>query len=179
MAHQLKAHGSTLLTSVLRIKRALGMLGLLLLAAASAQAETASIHLHDGTTVRGEVVGLKGGSYQIQSSSLGTLNIPQSKIKLVEFNAGASASSAAPAPASTAGADAATLANITSRLQNSPALLGDIQSLANDPAIMAIVKDPEIQRLIAAGDYTALMNNAKMRRLMSNSKIRGITSQLK
>jgi len=154
----------------------------------SVVAETAAIHLNDGTTVRGEVVGLKGGSYQIRSSSLGELNIPQSKIKLVEFNPGAVQANAT-TPASQSGdllsnntnanTAAATLSNITSRLQNSPALMGDIQSLTNDPDIMAIVQDPEIQRLISAGDYSALMQNSKMRRLMGNSKIGSVTSQLK
>ena len=65
-----------------------------------ALAEVAAIHLNDGTTVRGEVIGLKGGSYQIKSNSLGELNIPQSKIKLVEFN-----------PSTTAAAPAAPAAN--------------------------------------------------------------------
>jgi|GEM_PF-626065 len=153
---------------------------------ASASAEVAAIHLNDGTTVRGEVVGLKGGSYQIRTESLGELNIPQSNIKLVEFNPAAASAQAnaitpstSSAPNANAAAASSTLANITSRLQNSPALMGDIQSLTNDPDVMALVQDPEIQRLISAGDYAALMQNPKMRRLMSNSKIRSITNQLK
>ena len=152
----------------------------------SANAEVAAIHLNDGTTVRGEVVGLKGDSYQIRTESLGELNIPQSKIKLVEFNpsaAQASANAIAPSAPNNSQTNAAAassaMASITSRLQNSPGLMGDIQSLTNDPDVMAIVQDPEIQRLIAAGDYTTLMQNPKMRRLMSNSKIRSITNQLK
>jgi len=48
-----------------------------------ASAEVAAIHLNDGTTVRGEVIGLKGGSYQIRTESLGELSIPQEKIKIV------------------------------------------------------------------------------------------------
>ena len=151
-----------------------------------ASAEVAAIHLNDGTTVRGEVIGLKGGSYQIRTESLGELSIPQEKIKIVEFNPAssqASANSIAPVAPNTgsnsANASSATLANISSRLQNSPALMGDIQSLTNDPDVMAIVQDPEIQRLISAGDYATLMNHPKMRRLMNNSKIRGITNQLK
>jgi len=149
-----------------------------------ASAEVAAIHLNDGTTVRGEVVGLKGDSYQIRTESLGELNIPQSKIKLVEFNPAAPQASVksttiAPAGAGDSAAASQALSSITSRLQNSPGLMSDIHSLTNDPDVMAIVQDPEIQRLIAAGDYTALMKNPKMRRLMSNSKVRGITNQLK
>ena len=147
----------------------------------AAYAETAAIHLEDGTTLRGEVISLKGGNYQIKTQALGVLDIPQNQIKLVEFNPTATAATARPAPGQGAGnpAAAAQLADITSRLQNSPALLSDIQSLSNDPAIMSIVQDPEIQRLIAAGDYAALMANSKMRRLMGNAKIRKITGQLK
>lgn len=161
---------------------------ILLLSTTPALAETASIHLNDGTTVRGEVIGLKDGNYQIRSSSLGTLDIPQSKIKLVEFGATATINNVASAPASSvngelgapaSGASAAALANITSRLQNSPGLMSNISSLAEDPDIRAIVEDPEIQRLIQAGDFSSLMTNPKMRKLMNNSKIKDITNQLK
>lgn len=164
----------------------LAIVTILLLTTTSAKAETAAIHLNDGTTVRGEVIGLKDGSYQIRSSSLGTLNIPQSKIKLVEFNPATGLSSTVTEPtgptessAANSGVNPAALASITSRLQNSPEILNNITSLAEDPDIMSIVQDPEIQRLIQAGDYTSLMSNPKMQRLMSNSKIKNITRQLK
>lgn len=150
---------------------------LLLMPAGASLAETASIHLQDGSTIRGEVVSLKGGSYQVQTKTLGVLTIPQTNVRMVEY--GAAANSTTPDNSLANGAENAQMAAITSRLKNSPALLGDIQALTNDPAIMAIVKDPEIQRLIASGDYAGLMKNSKMRRLMNNSKIRDITGQLK
>jgi len=171
------------LASMTTIKRLLatGCLLAASLTGSGAAAETASIHLHDGTTVRGEVVGLKGGSYQIRSNSLGPLNITQDRIKLVEYGASAAVSPAAPAPSTAPSTTAAAsqLSAISSRLQSSPGLLSDVQSLTNDPDIMAVVQDQEIQRLIAAGDYAALMKNAKMRKLMRNPKIRSLTNALK
>ena len=162
----------------------LSVMALLCLPSMAATAETAAIHLQDGSTIRGEVVSLKGGSYQVQTQTLGVLTISQNNVRVVEYGAPNAALNntqpAAPAPAPGANsAQSSQMAAITSRLQNSPALLGDIQALSNDPAIMAIVKDPEIQRLISSGDYASLMSNPKMRRLMSNSKIRNITGQLK
>jgi len=138
-------------------------------------AETASIHLLDGSTIRGEVVSLKGGNYKIQTPTLGELNIPQSNIRSVEYGATANSTQ----PVLTPDTSNAQLATITSQVQNTPALLGDIQALSNDPAIMAIVQDPEIQRLISNGDYIGLMKNPKMKELMNNSKIRDLTSKLK
>ena len=157
---------------------------LLSFASVASTAETAAIHLQDGSTIRGEVVSLKGGSYQVQTQTLGVLDIPQTKVRLVEYGApSATLNNAQPGTSTNtqglSNAQNSQMAAITSRLQNSPALLGDIQALSNDPAIMSIVQDPEIQRLIASGDYESLMSNPKMRRLMGNSKIRNITGQLK
>jgi len=152
----------------------------LLISAATVQAETASIHLLDGSTIRGEVVSLKGGNYKIKTPTLGELDIPQSNIQSVEYGTPATSASAnSNQPALTPGSSSAQLAAIAAQLQNSPALLGDIQALSNDPAIMAIVQDPEIQRLIASGDYLGLMKNSKMQQLMNNAKIRDLTGKLK
>lgn len=173
-------HSSSPRASVVATLARNALFVLLTFATHIAHAETASVHLQDGSTIRGEVVSLAGGSYQIQTQTLGVLTIPQHNIKMVEF--GASNNTASPATDSApdvTSAENAQMAAITSRLQNSPALLGDIQALSNDPAIMAIVKDPEIQRLIASGDYASLMANPKMRKLMGNAKIRDITSKLK
>ncbi len=150
--------------------------------AEAARAETANIHLLDGSTIRGEVVSLKGGSYKIQTPALGELNIPQSKVRSIEYGASASTNSSranSVQPSPTPGASSAQLAAIASQLQNSPTLLSDVQALSNDPAIMAIVQDPEIQQLIASGDYLGLMQNPKMQQLMNNSKIRDLTNKLK
>ena len=154
---------------------------LMFLTSIAATAETAAIHLQDGSTIRGEVVSLKGGNYQVQTQALGVLSIPQGNVRLVEYgepNTALDIAQDAPV-ANGPSPDSSQIAAIASRLKNSPALLGDIQTLSDDPAIMAVVQDPEIQRLIADGDYTSLMTHPKMRRLMSNSKIRDITSQLK
>ncbi len=148
-----------------------------LLVSGPSVAEEASIHLTDGTTLRGEVLSLKGGTYQIQTRSLGTLKIPQNDVRLVEYGAAASPSLAlTPAQAPI---DSAQMQGILSKLQNTPSLIGTVQSLAQDPDMQRVLQDPEIQKAIAAGDYASLMANPKMQRLMSNDKIQAITQQLK
>ncbi len=146
-----------------------------LLATAPSKAEEASVHLTDGTTLRGEVLSLKGGTYQIQTRSLGTLSIPQNDVRVVEYGAATSSSlSSAQAPQ-----DSEQMQGILSKLQNSPGLIAMVQSLAQDPDMQRVMQDPEIQRAIAAGDYSSLMANPKMQRLMGNQKIQAITQQLK
>jgi hypothetical protein len=148
-----------------------------LLATAPSAAEEASVLLTDGTTLRGEVLSLKGGTYQIQTRSLGTLSIPQNDVRVVEYGA-ATSSSLSPSPAQ-APPDSAQMQGILSKLQNSPGLIAMVQSLAQDADMQRVLQDPEIQRAIAAGDYSSLMANPKMQRLMGNQKIQAITQQLK
>ncbi|MEM7220589.1 MAG: hypothetical protein AAF515_19665 [Pseudomonadota bacterium] len=150
---------------------------LLLAVAASARAEQAAIHLTDGSTLRGEVVGLTSSGYRVRSSALGEMTIPQSRVRVIEY--GGATSEAAPVDAPTANDTGGLQSSIMARLSGNPALLQSIMSLSDAPEMRAVIEDPDIQRAIAAGDYASLLRNPKMRRLMSNAKVRSITNELK
>ena len=134
--------------------------------------EVATIHLVDGSRIRGEVRSLKGGVYTIQGDALGTISIPQGKVRVVEYGA-------TQTPKTEPVIDDATLNSVQSRLLSDPNILTAIQSLQNDPDVLAVMNDPEIQRAIEAGDYASLMNNAKIIRLMQNNAVKGITQQVR
>lgn len=152
------------------------------------------VHLQDGTQIRGEIVSLKGGAYEIRSNSLGTLRVPQDQVRLVDYNpattSAGSGTEATLAGAATLGGGRTAVrpasgavvdptAGLTNRLQADPDLMRRVLALAGEPAMQAVLADPTIQQAIAAGDYESLLNNPKMRRLLGHSEIRALTGELK
>ncbi len=144
----------------------------LTLYAAPLAAETATIELTDGSKLRGELVSLKGGSYEVKTRSLGTLKIPQEDVALVSYKTASATASSAPA----ADANSAAVTNLQQQMAGDPETLSLIMGLGNDPAIQAVVADPEIQAAIARGDFEMLMNHPKIQQMMRHPTVRKITS---
>lgn len=152
----------------------------LFLVAGLAHADIATIVLHDGSQLRGEVVSLKQGAYTIKTASAGVLSIPQEQIKVVQYGASAPlANSVEQTPAETVGITQNMVSDMQRRLMQNPNIMATIESLKDDPQIQALVQDPAVQAAIAAGDYISLMNNPKFLALLNNPKVKGITQQVK
>jgi len=137
----------------------------------SAIADIATIHLVDGSRIRGELQSLTEGKFTILSADLGTISIPESKVRLVEYGASKSTTEHR--------VDDSILNSVQSRLSSNPNILATLQSLQNDPDVLAVMNDEQIQRAIRMGDYTSLMNNPKIIRLMQNSTIKEITREVR
>ncbi len=153
------------------------LLGALLwLVAIHAVAEVATIHLQDGSKLRGEVLSLKGGAYTVETVSTGTLRIPQDQVKLVEYGAASAPQASGSAMgAATNALDPGLLQSMQARMLQDPNIMALIESLKDDASVQAIVNDPEIQAAIASGDILSLLNNPRFKALMENPRIRSIT----
>lgn len=154
--------------------------------AAAARAETATVELTDGSTLRGEVLSLKNNAYHLRTESLGTVTIPQSKVALVRYGAAGTASAA-----STAGRNNATrpelppgtnlnqaVSDLMTRLQADPQALRDITALGSDPALQALLEDPAIRQAILSQDYSSLAGHPKVRALMNHPTVRKLSSRM-
>ena len=153
---------------------------ILLFIAANAAAETATIELLDGSTLKGEVLSLKAGAYQVKTPSLGVIQIPQSDVALVRYEPAVSNPTAAvDAPPSRAGAEAMldgnALAALQAQLSQNPQTLALIMSLGQDPVVQSILHDPEIRAAIAAGNLQPLLQHPKIQQLMAHPTVRAIT----
>ncbi len=142
------------------------------LGCASASADIATIHMLDGSQIRGEVVSLKGGNYDVMSQSLGRVTLKQSDVRLVEYGANESAPTTPNAHAKSQ------IQGLQSQMLSDPSIVAMIQSLKNDPSLQAIATDSEIQSAIASGNFELLMNHPKFRALMNNDTVREITRKM-
>ena len=148
------------------------LLSLSLVCTVPVAAETATIELTDGSKLRGELLSLKGGAYEIKTQTLGILKIPQEDIALVSYKTAATTTQAP----SAASAESAGVASLQQELVGNPETLSLIMGLGNDPAIQAVVADPEIQAAIARGDFDMLMKHPKIQKMMRHPTVRQITS---
>ena len=149
------------------------------LLSAQVTAETATIHLQDGSQLRGEVISLKGGAYTIATESAGTLSIAEREIELVEYGAGPGAETAQSVQNRALNLDQGMLQGMQTRLLADPKVMALIESLRSDADVQALVSDPEIKAAIASGDFLSLLNNPKFTQFMQNPKVRSITEAAK
>lgn len=151
-----------------------------------AMAEQATILLNDGSQILGEVVSLKGGSYRVKTSSLGEIDLKQGDVKLIRYaNKALPATPIAAAPTASAKVSASSpqlasmFQGVQQRISSDPAMMQKIQSMAQDPALQAILNDPQIKSALESGDFASLMANPKIHQLMNHSTVKQITQQIK
>ena len=60
-----------------------GVLGLIV--ALSSWGQQASIRLHDGSILHGEVIGLANSVYTLRGESFGVIKVPQSNIRTIDY----------------------------------------------------------------------------------------------
>jgi hypothetical protein len=139
----------------------------LTLAAVTTAAEMREIELSDGSVITGEVVSLSGGIYTVRSSTLGTLRIEASKVRVIRL------------PGSAAPRDAGSQAkSLEDKMLGDSDIMETIRVLQNDPDFQQILQDPEIMKAVQTGDFDALMNNPKFMKLLNKQAVQDINKKL-
>jgi radical SAM superfamily enzyme len=152
------------------IRTILISLALLLSAAGPLVAgEEKEIELSDGSVITGEVVSMIGGVYTIRSGSLGSITVPDSKVRSIRQKDAALSSS------SGVGGQVRPLQE---RMESDPAVMERIRGLKDDPDFRMVLEDPEIMRAVETGDIAALMANPRFLQLMHNPAVRDIQNRM-
>ena len=127
------------------------------------------IELADGSILTGEVVSMSGGAYTIRTDAMGTISVPESKVRSIRTK-GASSSSAGPA--------AGQIRPLQERMESDPAVMEMIRGLKDDPDFRKVLEDQEMMRAVEAGDMGTLMANPKFLQLMNNATVRDIQNKM-
>jgi hypothetical protein len=147
----------------------IGLIFVALFITQSAVAEVREIQLKDGSVITGTVRSFDGDTYVIESDSLGTISLSNTKIQAIRSAGGYSANqSVSPSD----------LIDIQQQLLNNAETMELIKALQNDPQIQAILNDPQLLQSIAAGDVQALTNNIKFKALIDHPKIQEISNKV-
>jgi len=151
-----------------------GLLALTLSSSSMAQ-QQAHIELQDGSSLRGELIGLENGVYRIRTRHLGVIELNQADIRSLGYGDAPTVSNSS---GTTAGSP---LSGQLNALQQG--MMGDestmklIMGLADDPAVQAILSNPTLMQSISSGDLGALSKDPDFTRLMNHPTVRQIQRQ--
>lgn len=138
------------------------------------------ITLQDGSQIKGTLVEVSGGEYVIQTESFGTITVNESDVVSM------TAPGAAPVAASggSYGSDLAgnpmmqQVASMQTQIMADPNLMLDIQSMAEDPELVAIMSDQQFMSLLMSGNTAALQSDPRMQKLMENPSMRNLIQKI-
>lgn len=146
------------------------------------------VELVDGSIIRAEVLSMDGKTYRLRSDTLGTIAVPEYRVKAVRSLAASSESSvhSQVAPESTFSPTAPPVAmpaptpsstDLQQTLSQNPAAMSKILSLQDDPLMQQVLGDVNTMRAVRAGDLGALMRDPNVRALMNHPTIRELSGQ--
>ena len=145
----------------------------LTLAGTAYAGEMKIIELTDGSVVTGEVLSLTNGTYTIQTETMGTLSVPDGKIKAIRCKGAGSGASSEPAAA-----NAGEIQSLTTKMMADQNIMSMIESLKDDPEFAAILQDPAIMNAIQNNDIAALTSNPKFMKIMNNATVQNIQKKV-
>lgn len=120
----------------------------------------------DGSVIQGEVTAFSGGIYTINSKTLGTIKLPDKKIRQIQpLNSGTRGSKQNTAQ------PAEQIDQVQQQMMNDPETLKLIEQLQNDPSVQKILQDQELMDAIAQGDLNRVGEDPKIKALMDNKTV--------
>ena len=143
-------------------------------APAFAQQPIQTIHLKDGTTIKGQLINVANGSYTIASPTMGQVKVSADQILSIN-------SAEAPGGGSIqVGADgkisADTINDVKTNMMQDPAIMSLIQDLMKDPEIAELMKNPSLMQDALSMDPQKIQNNPEVQQLMQNPTMQKIIS---
>ena len=142
-------------------------------------ASAATLILHDGSVINGDITTLSNDIYTIETESLGTVRVRRQDIRTIELSDDAAPSPAAGAANIEMPTGPAGLQALQQSLMQNANLFTMVQSLQNDPQVQAVLSDPEVMSAIASGNLELLMSHPKIIALTGNPKVREVIEEVR
>ncbi|MBF0386232.1 MAG: hypothetical protein HQL20_00085 [Candidatus Omnitrophica bacterium] len=130
------------------------------------------ITLKDGSTIQGKILGMEKGAYLIESAAIGELRVKESEVVLI------TAPGAAPRENIPPAAESPDLQAVQARMMADPSLMAELQAIASDPEVMALVTDPAFMQAAQARDMAAIQANPRTAQLMNNPKVKALIERM-
>ncbi len=147
------------------------------------------ITLQDGSQIKGHLVGVQGDNYIVDSGSMGQLLIKMTNVASItnpQLSAPAVPSQApvaavgfpsAPKGAGNLNENQQQIQQMQQQILKDPALMANIQNLAQDPSFMQLLQDPELMKAIMSYDMESVQKNPKVQALMSHPKMQEVLQE--
>jgi len=146
------------------------LMWLILPVAAGYAGELREIEMTDGSIITAEVISLSGGSYTINSAALGTIQVPEPKVRAIRIR---------PSDRNPAASSSADTRSLQDKMLNDKEIMTMILSLQNDLEFKKILEDPQMMKAVNDGDVAALSANPRFMKLLNNSVVQDIQKKVK
>ncbi len=153
----------------------------ILIPASWAEPKLRVIALKDGSSVQGRIMGIERGAYIIESSALGEIRVREDDVVSI-VSPGDSVPATGPVSSSSTFAPASSgleLEAVQTMIMSDPALMMDIQAIAGDPEVMALISDPAFMQAVQAKDVAAIQSSERTMQLMANPKIKALIEKMR
>jgi hypothetical protein len=160
------------MTALNQIKRKIVAVGLVFLFITLSFGPLASagalnrFELKDGSVIQGKILSYRKGVYKINSDVLGTIALPESKIRAIQPASASGNKTPPPSPPS-----AHNLDKIQQQMMNDPETVQLIQQLENNPSVQEILQDKELMDAIARGNLDRVGADPKIKALMRQETV--------
>lgn len=151
-------------------KKALGLIFLLVLFTFSfAWASGLNrFELMDGSVVQGQILSYSGGVYRINSDALGTISLPEEKIRAIKPAQNADSQGGDNNPP----ADGVQkIDQMQDRMLSDPETVRLIEKLQNNPSVQSILQDEELMQAISQGNLNRVSEDPKIKALMKDKTV--------
>lgn len=133
--------------------------------------ELREIVLSDGSTMIGEVLSLQNGLYTVRSAALGTITVPEARVRSIRAMPGPGAAAGGSTSSSTDSASPGQIGSLQNQMMGNQEIMGLIRSLQNDPDFQKALQDPAVMDAVQKGDIASLMANPAFMKLLNNSTV--------
>jgi hypothetical protein len=137
------------------------------------------IELTDGSALEGEIVSFSEGKYTVQSASLGTLQIEDSKVRSISSTDQAAVDSSGAAVPSDPAAIQSEMQKLQPAIMSDPNIMKTVAGLVSNPDFQALVNDPEVVNAAKSLDLKTLMANQKFVKAINDPAIKEIDQKMK
>jgi hypothetical protein len=133
--------------------------------------------LMDGSVIQGEIQSFSKGVYRINTDSLGTVYLPEEKIRAIKpaHTSGSQADNSRQTEGSVTGAKK--IDQMKDLLLSDPETVRMIGELQSNPSVQQILQDKELMKAIAEGNLNRLGQDPKIKALMNDETIGKILEQ--
>jgi len=128
-----------------------------------------NLTLKDGSVLKGTLLSLDEGIFEVKTTSMGAVKVPESEV--VAVRSGDDIKKEVTASPKIAPAD---LAVLQQKMMNDPVAMEKITALQKNPEFMKMMQKPEVMSAIRSGNLDALSNNKAFIRLMENPNIKAL-----
>ena len=130
--------------------------------------------LVDGSVIQGEILSYSRGVYRINSDVLGTISLPEEKIRAIKpaRKSGSQVNNSNGPNEPNSGAQK--IDQMQDRMLKDPETVRLIEELKNNPSVQTILQDEDLMKAIAQGNLNRVGEDPKIKALMNDKTIEKI-----